>query len=101
MKDGLAEVADLDARDPLAPFRDEFRLRDGLIYVDGNSLGALPKATAARLAATVTEEGDTPPPPPVNRPPASSPRPDRSGSWPPPPAPCWGQGRGPTPPRHG
>ena len=39
MKDGLAEVADLDARDPLAPFRDEFRLRDGLIYVDGNSLG--------------------------------------------------------------
>ena len=37
MKDGLAEVADLDARDPLAPFRDEFRLRDGLIYVDGNS----------------------------------------------------------------
>ena len=49
-----AEIADLDIRDPLRDFRDEFQLREGLIYVDGNSLGAAPKATAARLADAVS-----------------------------------------------
>ena len=56
MNDKLAEVADLDANDPLRSFRDEFQLRDGLIYLDGNSLGALPKATAPRMAETVVRE---------------------------------------------
>ncbi len=51
-----AEIADLDARDPLRDFRDEFQLREGLIYVDGNSLGASPKAAAARLAGAVSKE---------------------------------------------
>lgn len=56
MTPDLDEVAALDANDPLRAFRDEFALRDGLLYLDGNSLGALPRATAARMAATVTRE---------------------------------------------
>jgi kynureninase len=45
-----------DAVDPLAPLRDRFELPAGTIYLDGNSLGALPRATAPRLAAVVREE---------------------------------------------
>ncbi|MES2100056.1 MAG: aminotransferase class V-fold PLP-dependent enzyme, partial [Pseudomonadota bacterium] len=46
----------LDAADPLAPLRHEFDLPDGVIYLDGNSLGALPKATAARVQQVVRDE---------------------------------------------
>ena len=50
------DVSALDAADPLAPFRERFHLREGLIYLDGNSLGALPKATGDRLAKVVGHE---------------------------------------------
>jgi kynureninase len=51
-----AALEALDSADPLARFRDMFQLREGLVYLDGNSLGALPRRTSARLAQTVTEE---------------------------------------------
>jgi kynureninase len=46
----------LDTRDPLATLRDDFELPNGLIYLDGNSLGVLPKGTPARVAKVVHEE---------------------------------------------
>jgi kynureninase len=46
----------LDAADPLAPLREQFVLPPGLIYLDGNSLGVLSKATAARVQQVVTQE---------------------------------------------
>jgi kynureninase len=46
----------LDEADPLAAFRDDFALPPGTIYLDGNSLGALPKATGPRLADLVARE---------------------------------------------
>ncbi len=50
------EALALDAVDPLAPLRAQFRIPEGLIYLDGNSLGVLPRATLARVAEVVTEE---------------------------------------------
>ena len=46
----------LDAADPLAAARALFVLPDGVIYLDGNSLGALPRATAARVAHVIERE---------------------------------------------
>ncbi len=51
-----AELAALDAADPLAGFRERFVLPDGVIYLDGNSLGAMPRATAARVAEVAGRE---------------------------------------------
>jgi kynureninase len=52
----LDDVRGWDAADPLAPFRDRFALPDGVIYLDGNSLGALPRATVARMRDVVDRE---------------------------------------------
>jgi kynureninase len=50
------DVLRLDAEDPLAAFRDRFDLPEGVIYLDGNSLGALPSATPERLAEVTRQE---------------------------------------------
>jgi kynureninase len=46
----------LDAADPLAQVGARFVIPDGVVYLDGNSLGALPRDTAARSAAVVNDE---------------------------------------------
>ena len=51
-----AECKALDAADPLAFARARFSLPHGVIYLDGNSLGALPKSTPARLAEVAERE---------------------------------------------
>ena len=52
----LGDARKLDRDDPLAAYRKLFALPDGIIYLDGNSLGALPKSVAPRMAAVVAEE---------------------------------------------
>ena len=55
-----ADCLDQDSRDPLAPLRDQFALERvdaaGIIYLDGNSLGVLPKAAIDRARSVVENE---------------------------------------------
>ena len=52
----LDDCRRLDAQDPLASLREQFILPEGVIYLDGNSLGVLPRAAPARIAEVVTKE---------------------------------------------
>lgn len=45
-----------DAQDPLAPLRERFDLPAGVIYLDGNSLGARPRAALQRAQEVVARE---------------------------------------------
>lgn len=51
-----AECEALDARDPLAPRRAAFDLPSGVIYLDGNSLGALTHAAKHRVQEVMTRQ---------------------------------------------
>lgn len=46
----------LDNNDELAPMREKFCLEEGLVYLDGNSLGVLPRATADHISQVVTQQ---------------------------------------------
>ena len=52
----LFEAQRLDAVDKLAPLRDRFMLPPGVLYFDGNSLGALPAAVPAHLTEVVNKD---------------------------------------------
>ncbi len=52
----LDEARAADAADPLRHFRDRFVLPEGVIYLDGNSLGPLPRATAPAMADIISRQ---------------------------------------------
>ncbi len=52
----LKDAEALDAKDPLASFRTRFALPQNTIYLDGNSLGVLPKGVTERVAGTIAGE---------------------------------------------
>ena len=52
----MTDIASLDRADPFAATRRLFDLPDGIIYLDGNSLGALPHGVKARVADVVSTQ---------------------------------------------
>ena len=52
----LAELERLDADDSLAHCRDRFVLPPGIIYLDGNSLGAMPRTVPPRMKLALEQE---------------------------------------------
>ena len=57
MRPTREEAERLDREDPLAGFREQFVIDEpDLIYLDGNSLGRLPRRTAARVREVVEQE---------------------------------------------
>ena len=53
-----SDAAVLDAADPLRAFRDRFVIASDIVYLDGNSLGALPRASVARMERVVAQWGE-------------------------------------------
>src|SRR4029078_1866991 len=51
-----ATAEELDERSPLRGCRDRFDVPDGVIYLNGNSLGALPRGVPGRLQDVITRE---------------------------------------------
>jgi kynureninase len=51
-----AECEALDRADPLAPLRERLVVPEAEIYLDGNSLGPLPRDAPARLAHAITHQ---------------------------------------------
>ncbi len=51
-----SDCQSLDRQDPLAALREQFVLPPNKIYLDGNSLGVLPRATAPRVADVVQRQ---------------------------------------------
>ena len=58
-KISLADCRDMDSRDSLTVLREQFSLSQGVIYLDGNSLGATPKTALARATELITQEWAT------------------------------------------
>lgn len=56
MTDIKTQIAQLDQEDPLKEFRNEFVLEANTIYLDGNSLGVLPKKTRELLNETINHQ---------------------------------------------
>ncbi|MYN10785.1 kynureninase [Pseudoduganella aquatica] len=56
MKLTKQDCIDLDARDQLAAYRSKFTLPEGEVYLDGNSLGAMPASLPARMQEAVAKE---------------------------------------------
>lgn len=52
----LDQARAIDATDPLGAFRNRFALPEGVIYLDGNSLGPLPRATGPAIADMVDRQ---------------------------------------------
>jgi kynureninase len=52
----LQDCIERDAQDPLAACRERFSLPPDVIYLDGNSLGAMPKAVVPRMMQALEKE---------------------------------------------
>ena len=50
------DILQMDYDDPLKEYKDKFQLPNGIIYMDGNSLGAMPKITQDVINNTVRNE---------------------------------------------